>query len=917
MLLSQQLATAAQKAAMQPAIHYLGKDLRFREFTRKVSQLSYLYQKELGQFSRVALLASNCPAAVASFFALSNARSMLIPLDPSLGFEELGKLLKATEATHLAISSDKASFVRELIRAERLQLPVIEIEKKMGGEYDASFTPMPESPPKDTDIVLMLRTGGVSESSRLVAFDHNRLQAAVQALRGPYRTVSGDRFLSTANWFHPFSFFHGLLFPILNGNTCVIEHGVEKKDFSKFLWESKVTRLITTAESAREILHYGREAGGRLGPLRSMVVGVGSVTPELEELATATETPLLRCYGQTENGWTIAMEDHSEIGQSPRPGPRALSGLRYKVMDANGDEIEGKQERTGALAVMGGTVMVGYRGPDKKEYEKATKMKIRGTWLYTGDVATLHEDKEGILRVQLRGRREQLLENHGKFIAPDAIDHAIRKIPGVLDGAGFITHDMQENPVLACAFVREESRLLRPQDVLVQLRLLLQADEVPVAVALADSIPRTLAGINRCRLARQFSGIAPTEVTGPPEEAPTIEAAQAVTLVSAAATDAPPAAATDAPPAAATDAPLGPAMTAATPSSEAEPRSAPVAPPAPAANAQTTVAIHNAKAAAIAASKQPQVHFLTFDLDDIVPGEALPASLYLYLEFRFVVYLAKGVAMSRAAYDRLQFNRIRQLFVQEQDIPVLRAWSEQLRRGTLPIQGTDAASEAPARFRQKIRDHTLELFQSPKADERLAKTLEVSRKLLDEVTSTPYATRPLAQLQSLAAGTVDHSINVSMLSVYLALQMGYSHQLILQHVGAGALLHDFGKSLVTPKEGETSEQAMLKMREHPALGAQALEAEGNAPKEVVMIVGQHHERYDGAGFPKRLRGNAIYDLTRIVSIANEFDNLVGQGKGDLKTRQLQALRQLEQEHRAKFDPQKFAKAIRILDLALK
>jgi HD-GYP domain-containing protein (c-di-GMP phosphodiesterase class II) len=85
---------------------------------------------------------------------------------------------------------------------------------------------------------------------------------------------------------------------------------------------------------------------------------------------------------------------------------------------------------------------------------------------------------------------------------------------------------------------------------------------------------------------------------------------------------------------------------------------------------------------------------------------------------------------------------------------------------------------------------------------------------------------------------------------------------------------------------------------------------------VKMIVAQHHEAYDGTGFPKKLRGGVIYDLARIVSIANVFDELVADGQGNLVERQRAAVKQLDGTMYKKFDPQKLEKALKILKLGI-
>jgi putative nucleotidyltransferase with HDIG domain len=132
----------------------------------------------------------------------------------------------------------------------------------------------------------------------------------------------------------------------------------------------------------------------------------------------------------------------------------------------------------------------------------------------------------------------------------------------------------------------------------------------------------------------------------------------------------------------------------------------------------------------------------------------------------------------------------------------------------------------------------------------------------------------------------------------------------------GGLLHDIGKPRVDVKEQDTDSDIEFKMKEHASFGLKMLENQQKVPNEVKMIVAQHHECHDGTGFPKKLRGSAIYDLARIVCIANVFDELVGDGQGTLSERQKAAITQLDQTLYKKFDPQKLEKAIKILKLGI-
>jgi putative nucleotidyltransferase with HDIG domain len=306
--------------------------------------------------------------------------------------------------------------------------------------------------------------------------------------------------------------------------------------------------------------------------------------------------------------------------------------------------------------------------------------------------------------------------------------------------------------------------------------------------------------------------------------------------------------------------------------------------------------------------------FVTCALDDIIVGEPLPTTLYVYIDFRFITFRAEGDTVDRATFDRLQFKQVKNLFISEKDLAKFRAWSKQVEQDKPPALAP--ANKAFVKAREEVKRKTLDVFLSQHPDRVVTQTLQSSKKLVAEVMKFPYAVKTLQQLQTYSQGTADHSVNVSILSVYLAMQMGYSHSLILQHVGAGGLLHDIGKPRCNIGDDDPPNIMEAKNREHPTMGLRLLEAQQKVPNEVKMIISQHHENYDGSGYPKKLKGNAIYDLTRIVAIANAFDGLVADGKGTLVERQKAAINSLDQVLYKRFDPQKLDKALKILKLGV-
>jgi diguanylate cyclase (GGDEF)-like protein/putative nucleotidyltransferase with HDIG domain len=96
----------------------------------------------------------------------------------------------------------------------------------------------------------------------------------------------------------------------------------------------------------------------------------------------------------------------------------------------------------------------------------------------------------------------------------------------------------------------------------------------------------------------------------------------------------------------------------------------------------------------------------------------------------------------------------------------------------------------------------------------------------------------------------------------------------VQALIAGALLHDIGKLAVPEyilnKPGKLTEAEFAKMKIHPTVGGDILRRV-NFPYPVEDIVRYHHEKWDGSGYPKGLRGDAIPLVARIISVVDFYD----------------------------------------------
>lgn len=121
--------------------------------------------------------------------------------------------------------------------------------------------------------------------------------------------------------------------------------------------------------------------------------------------------------------------------------------------------------------------------------------------------------------------------------------------------------------------------------------------------------------------------------------------------------------------------------------------------------------------------------------------------------------------------------------------------------------------------------------------------------------------------------TRGHSDRVSEYSVLIGEKLGLPAEQI-KTLRIGGLFHDIGKigipDSILLKPAKLTDEEYSQIKNHPSIGAHIL---GSAAifQDIIPIVKHHHERYDGNGYPSKLKGEEIPYLARIAAVADTFD----------------------------------------------
>lgn len=124
--------------------------------------------------------------------------------------------------------------------------------------------------------------------------------------------------------------------------------------------------------------------------------------------------------------------------------------------------------------------------------------------------------------------------------------------------------------------------------------------------------------------------------------------------------------------------------------------------------------------------------------------------------------------------------------------------------------------------------------------------------------------------------TFAHSVNVCVLSLMTGITLGFNNE-ELANLGVGALLHDLGKVKIPDeilnKPGKLTREEFSTIKMHTTYGYNLILNAKNLDKTHAMIAYQHHESFDGSGYPLGIKEEKFIVQAQIISIADKFDAL--------------------------------------------
>jgi putative nucleotidyltransferase with HDIG domain len=308
-------------------------------------------------------------------------------------------------------------------------------------------------------------------------------------------------------------------------------------------------------------------------------------------------------------------------------------------------------------------------------------------------------------------------------------------------------------------------------------------------------------------------------------------------------------------------------------------------------------------------------------LSKVDPEKPLPTDIYLKVDKKFIKFKSKGDPIGTEKFELFISKGVKNVFILSDEIMDFLAWlndSKEIDEDTF-VRGAGEQSRGFFQRSQDFKEKIYEVFFEDDLNETIVEALQDNvSDFVENIKENPITAQAISLMPNKNQGVADHSVNVANLSVYLGMALGHGHQFVLENLYMGAIFHDYGKLKIDPKILENNNNRLYSqaVQDHPITGVKMLRKTQGIPAQVFSIIEQHHEQFNGHGFPNGRAGDDIYDLAQIVSIANVFDNTLTENKQlPVRERNKRAIKVIEIDKGKQWNPKYIPRVLEALTIA--
>jgi len=471
--------------------------LTFSELNRKANILAnWFLAKGVKKGDRAVMLLPNYAEFAVVYFALMKIGVIAVILDFRLSPPEMAPLFDETETKVLITHTKQKTFaVRMLREMKHLRYVVLLGEETVGkGEenglyhYEKIIEKGDDQEPnitiKEEDEALYLYTSGTTGKPKGVILTYDHLTYFPESMKAMEPLSERDIQGSVL----PMSHISGPI--VLNllvdmGHTIAIIDEIRPKKILEEVQRNKINYFHAVPPIFQMLLNLPSRDRYDLSSLR-FVAMMGTVVAEelMEEWAEEYPHAIpLQGYGATETSPLLTLTHYDDAPRKMASAGRVVPRAEVKIVDK--DEKELPPGEVGEVIARGPQIMKGYfKNP------KATALKIKDGWYYTGDLGRLDEDGY----IYILGRADDMIITGGMNVYPSEVENVLIAHEKVAEAAVVGMGDPERGQALKAVVVPKVGEEISKRELMRFCRERLANFKLPKVIEFRDSLPRSRTG---------------------------------------------------------------------------------------------------------------------------------------------------------------------------------------------------------------------------------------------------------------------------------------------------------------------------------------------------------------------------------------------------------------------------------------
>ena len=273
-------------------------------------------------------------------------------------------------------------------------------------------------------------------------------------------------------------------------------------------------------------------------------------------------------------------------------------------------------------------------------------------------------------------------------------------------------------------------------------------------------------------------------------------------------------------------------------------------------------------------SERLEAYFTAIDIKKIKGNSMLNFDLYIKNDKNFILYKNRNLVLKFDELQRLYDKNLENFYIHNKDTKNFRSYletniGEMLESENIPVQ-----KKAEVLFESAV-NVVEDIFNNPRSGEAIQRSKEMVGHTVNFIVSAPNAFVNLMKIRRYDYYTFTHSVNVCTFLVSLAQKFNITDKQTLKEIGEGGLLHDLGKSMISSaiinKNGKLTKAEFDEIKNHPAYGVKIAKETRDITDVSLSIIGQHHEKVTGRGYPKGLQSSELNVYAKMASIVDVYD----------------------------------------------